>query len=169
MEENLPPFELFERFVAEYSDDHLQPKIKALRSEVRQDRKARELWEAQVNARLDNLRREQEAATESLRRAHQIAIDSLTSQLVQVNVELETVRRYTAIALIRDTLSDCREAQAGNPGMWQLIVRKYEAIAIEVKHSNDPLEAATRFIGFCMDQAERGGLELIRPGIQKTV
>jgi hypothetical protein len=169
MEDNLPPFELFERFVEEYSDRYLEPKIKVLRSEVRQLKKAHELREAQVSARLDTLRQEQEMATEALRRGHQVAIDSLTSQLVQVTVELKNVRRHTAVALIKHALSDVRDALPFNSEPWQLILRKYEAAATELHQSNDPLELATRFIRFCVDEAERNGIELIRPGIPKQV
>lgn len=167
MEENLPPFEMFERFVAEYSDEHLEPKIKTLRTEARQLKKTQELWEAEVTARLDTLRREQEAATASLHREHQVAIDSLTSQLAQLKVELNSVRRYTATALVKEALGAAMRTLPPDSGA--MVVRKYEAITTELDYSNDPIEVAARFLRFCVTEAQRCGIPVVSPGLRKPV
>ena len=166
-EENLPPFEIFERIADERIGEYLEPMLKTFRSELRRVKKNQEINEAELVALRENFRQELNMEVGALRRGYQTAIDSLTSRVAQLTVELKGTRFFCAVSIIKEACSSAIEAYSLSADAKERITRKYEAAIIESQYVDDPMVLAAQFNKFCVDEGKKEGIPMIEPGLKR--
>lgn len=170
MQDDMGPIEIFERIAAEAIEVHLEPRLKAIRSEIRKIKKAQEIDAAERKGLRESLRQEFRAETDSLRRGYQTSIDNLTSQVAEQSVAIQELSRKVARGECRDVMLQVANVFPRHNADQEPIIRKYETAMVSIRHVDDPLEISSQFSQYCMAAAEKlGGVEIIRPGLQTPV
>jgi len=154
MDENLPPFEIFETIADERIDNHLEPRLKTFRGEQKRQQEV-------AAAELNTIREAMRSEIDSVKRSCQDAIDSLSSKLIETRVELANVLHLAALNQAKIAYAAAGTAKVDR----NLLARKYEATMVEMNFSDDPLEVSDRFHQFCMDEGKKLGVPTIRPGL----
>lgn len=157
MNEGNPPneaIEVLERVVDDRIETDVQPKLKAVRSEVNKLRKE-----------LDALRTEQQNARSITEKTHNETLNGIIGLVSRLEVDLLFTQRTLASTIAKLALVDAGSRLSLTPSTFQTIVGKYEGVAQQIAHSSDPLPLAAKFVTFTLDASEKAGVSTIRVGL----
>ncbi len=153
-EDDLYPFEVYEVFVNEAINKYLEPRLKTFRGE---QKRQQEVFSAELDATRESMR----AEFDGTKRGLQESIDTLSSKVIEMKVELTTVRHLAAINQAKIIHSASVSAGVN----VNLLAQKYDAAIVEMRFSDDPLEVSDRFHQFCLDEGRKLGAQMIQPGL----